>query len=74
MKTSELFKEYIWLIRTLMMFGQMTLEEINEEWVDTEMSGGVEQDVEKAKQYYRVAYREGHPLARRKLKVLNFLE
>ena len=39
-----------------------------------EYGRGVAQDTEKAKQYYRVAYREGHPLARRKLQTLNFLE
>lgn len=39
-----------------------------------EFGRGVEKDVEKAKQYYRVAYREGHPLARRKLQTLNFLD
>ena len=39
-----------------------------------EFGRGVEKDLEQAKQYYRVAYREGHPLARRKLQTLNFLE
>ena len=39
-----------------------------------ELGRGVKQDIEKAKQYYRVAYREGHPQARRKLQTLNFLE
>lgn len=39
-----------------------------------EFGRGVEKNVEKAKQYYRVAYREGHPLARRKLQTLNFLD
>ena len=39
-----------------------------------EFGRGVEKDLELAKQYYRVAYREGHPLARRKLQTLNFLE
>lgn len=39
-----------------------------------ELGRGVEKDLEQAKQYYRVAYREGHPLARRKLQTLNFLE
>lgn len=42
MKTSERFKEYIWLIDLLKTYGGITLEEINEEWVQTEMSGGVE--------------------------------
>ena len=42
MKTSELFKEYIWLIDLLKTYGGITFEEINEKWVQTEMSGGVE--------------------------------
>ena len=42
MKTSERFKEYIWLIDLLKTYGGITFEEINEEWVQTEMSGGVE--------------------------------
>lgn len=42
MKTSERFKEYIWLIDLLKTYGRITFEEINEEWVQTEMSGGVE--------------------------------
>ena len=39
-----------------------------------EFGRGVQLDVEKAKQYYRVAYKEGHPLARKKLQTLNFLD
>lgn len=35
---------------------------------------GTEKDIDRAKQYYRIAYREGHPLAKRKLQTLNFLE
>lgn len=35
---------------------------------------GVEQDLEAAKAYYRLAYKEGHGLANRKLKEWNFLE
>ena len=42
MKTSELFREYIWLIDTLKCNIEMTFEEINAEWTETEMSGGVE--------------------------------
>ena len=37
-----MFKEYIWLIDLLKTYGGITLEEINEKWVQTEMSGGVE--------------------------------
>ena len=39
-----------------------------------EFGRGVQLDVEKAKQYYRVAYKEGHPLARKKLQTLKFLD
>lgn len=42
MKVSELFREYIWLIETLRRSDEMTFYEINDEWVLTEMSGGVE--------------------------------
>lgn len=34
---------------------------------------GVEKDLEKAKEYFRVAYRENHPLARKKLYQFDFL-
>lgn len=39
-----------------------------------EKGWGTEQDLEKAKIYYRLAYKEGHGLAKRKLKEWNFLE
>ena len=35
---------------------------------------GTEKDLEKAKTYYALAYKEGHGLARKKLKEWNFLE
>lgn len=35
---------------------------------------GVEQNLDKAKENYRVAYEEGHGLARKKLKTFNFLK
>lgn len=35
--------------------------------------GGVEKDLEKAKENYRVAYNEGHGLARKKLREFDFL-
>ena len=41
MKTYDLFKEYIWLVNTLHRFGKLTLEEINQRWLDTEMSEGI---------------------------------
>ena len=41
MKNAVLFKEYIWLVNTLHRFGRLTLEEINQRWLDTEMSEGI---------------------------------
>ena len=41
MKTTEKFKEYIWLVNTIYKAKKITLVEINEKWVDTDMSGGV---------------------------------
>lgn len=40
MKSYTLFQEYIWLVNTIHRFGRLTLEEINERWLDTEMSEG----------------------------------
>lgn len=42
MKTPELFKEYIWLINTIYQAGKISFADINEKWLRTEMSGGVE--------------------------------
>ena len=42
MTTPILFKEYIWLVNTIYQARNITLEEINRKWVQTEMSGGVE--------------------------------
>lgn len=42
MKTPILFKEYIWLVNTIYHAGKITFAEINEKWLRTEMSGGVE--------------------------------
>jgi hypothetical protein len=42
MKIPTLFKEYIWLIETIYEAGKITFAEINEKWVRTEESGGVE--------------------------------
>jgi len=36
------FKEYIWLVNTIRKAGRISLAEINERWVKTEMSGGVD--------------------------------
>ena len=41
MKTPTLFKEYIWLVNTIRRAGRISLSEINEKWVETDMSGGV---------------------------------
>lgn len=42
MKTPTLFKEYIWLINTIHKAKKISLADINERWMDTEMSEGVE--------------------------------
>ena len=36
------FKEYIWLVNTIRRARRITFAEINERWVETDMSGGVE--------------------------------
>ena len=41
MKTPDLFKEYIWLVRTIWQAKAISLSDINEKWVATEMSGGI---------------------------------
>lgn len=41
MKSYALFQEYIWLVNTIHRFRRLTLEEINERWVETEMSEGM---------------------------------
>lgn len=42
MTTYILFREYIWLVNTIHHARNITLEEINQKWVQTEMSGGIE--------------------------------
>lgn len=42
MTTPTLFREYIWLIDVIHRARRISLRELNEQWVDTEMSGGVE--------------------------------
>ena len=42
MTTLTLFKEYNWLIDTIHRARYISLRELNEQWVETEMSGGVE--------------------------------
>ncbi len=41
MKASALFKEYVWLVGTISRAGRITLREINERWLRTDMSEGV---------------------------------
>ena len=41
MKAYALFQEYIWLVNTIHRFGRLTLEEINQRWLETEMSEGL---------------------------------
>lgn len=36
------FKEYIWLVNTIRKARRITFAEINEQWLETEMSGGVD--------------------------------
>lgn len=38
----DLFNRYVWLVNTIYRAGKITFEEINERWVDNEMSGGVD--------------------------------
>ncbi|MCQ2093621.1 MAG: WYL domain-containing protein [Bacteroidaceae bacterium] len=42
MTVPSLFKEYIWLVNTILRARRITFAEIQERWLDTEMSGGVE--------------------------------
>ncbi len=42
MNTPTKFKEYIWLINTIRRVRRITFSEINELWLDSELSGGVE--------------------------------
>ena len=42
MKTPALFKEYIWLVNTIYKAKAISLRDINERWVKTDMSRGIE--------------------------------
>ena len=42
MKTPAKFKEYIWLVNTIRKARRITFAEINERWLETDMSEGVE--------------------------------
>lgn len=41
MKTAEIFKQYIWLADIIHRMKRLTLNEINEHWMQTDMSGGL---------------------------------
>ena len=41
MKAAGIFRQYIWLVETIHRARRITLNEINERWVKTEMSGGM---------------------------------
>ena len=41
MKSYALFQQYIWLVNTIHLYKKLTLEEINQHWLDTDMSEGV---------------------------------
>ncbi|MGL5981033.1 MAG: WYL domain-containing protein [Phocaeicola sp.] len=41
MKSHSIFKEYIWLLNTIYKAKNITLEEISQQWMKTEMSGGL---------------------------------
>jgi hypothetical protein len=41
MKLSDIFKQYIWLADTIYRAGNITLQELNDRWVKTEISGGL---------------------------------
>lgn len=42
MKIPALFKEYIWLVNTIYRAKKISLVDLNDKWVETDMSGGVE--------------------------------
>lgn len=41
MKPSVIFKQYIWIINTIYRSKSITLQELNERWMQTNMSGGL---------------------------------
>lgn len=42
MKTQHIFRQYIWLLDTIYRAGRISYEEINQRWLRTDMSDGVE--------------------------------
>ena len=41
MKSYALFQQYIWLVNTIHKYRKLTLDEINQHWLDTDMSEGL---------------------------------
>lgn len=41
MQSTQIFKEYIWLVNTIYKHKRISLREINKLWVETDMSGGL---------------------------------
>ena len=41
MKSYALFQQYIWLVNTIHRYKKLTLDEINQHWLDTDMSEGM---------------------------------
>ena len=41
MKSYALFQQYIWLVKTIHKYRKLTLDDINEHWLDTDMSEGL---------------------------------
>lgn len=41
MKSYALFQQYIWLVNTIHKYKKLTLDEINQHWLDTDMSEGL---------------------------------
>jgi len=38
MKPAQIFHQYIWIINTFRVFGQLTLEELNKKWVEDKVT------------------------------------
>ena len=40
MKPAQIFRQYIWIINTLRAYGKLTLEELNQKWIDDAVADG----------------------------------
>ena len=40
MKPAQIFHQYIWIINTLRAYGKLTLEELNQKWMDDSVADG----------------------------------